>query len=55
MSFIPFPAGVTGGQGGAFFLIAYLMAWAGPRLEPVVRKYIEWLGWAIIVLAVIGF
>ena len=36
-------------------MIALLMAWAGPKMEPLVRKYIEWLGWAVIALAVIGF
>ena len=29
------------------------MAWAGPKLEPVVRKYIEWLGWATVFALVI--
>ena len=28
------------------------MAWAGPKLEPVVRKYIEWLGWLTVVALV---
>lgn len=55
MSFIPFILVSLLGRGAHFYLIALLMAWAGPRMEPVVRKYIEWLGWAIIVLAVIGF
>lgn len=55
MSFIPFILVSFLGRGAHFYLIALLMAWAGPKMEPVVRKYIEWLGWAIIVLAVIGF
>lgn len=55
MSFIPFLLVSLLGRAAHFFLIAYLMAWAGPRLEPVVRKYIEWLGWAIIILAIIAF
>ena len=54
MSFIPFLIVSLIGRGAHFFLIAGLMAWAGPKMEPVVRKYIEWLGWAIIVVAVIG-
>ncbi len=52
MSFIPFLLVALAGRAAHFFLIAYLMAWAGPRLEPVVRKYIEWLGWATILIAV---
>ncbi len=55
MAFIPFLLVALVGRAAHFFLIAYLMAWAGPKMEPVVRKYIEWLGWAIIVLAVAGF
>ena len=55
MSFIPFLLVSLVGRGAHFYLIALLMAWAGPKMEPVVRKYIEWLGWSIVVLAVIGF
>lgn len=55
MSFIPFLLVSLVGRAAHFYMIALLMAWAGPKLEPVVRKYIEWLGWAVIVLAVTGF
>jgi len=54
MSFIPFILVSLVGRGAHFFLIALLMAWAGPKMEPVVRKYIEWLGWSVIVIAVAG-
>jgi len=54
MSFIPFLLVSLVGRGAHFYLIALLMAWAGPKMEPVVRKYIEWLGWAVIVLTVAG-
>ncbi len=39
------------GRAGHFFLVSLLMAWAGPKLEPVVRKYIEWVSWGTLVLA----
>ncbi|MCW8933907.1 MAG: VTT domain-containing protein [Gammaproteobacteria bacterium] len=55
MSFIPFLLVSLVGRAAHFYMIALLMAWAGPKMEPVVRKYIEWLGWAIIVIAVVGF
>ena len=55
MSFIPFLLVSLVGRAAHFYMIALLMAWAGPKMEPVVRKYIEWLGWAVIALAVIGF
>jgi membrane protein YqaA with SNARE-associated domain len=38
------------GRSAHFFLVALLMAWAGPRLEPVVRRYIEWLGWLTVAM-----
>lgn len=41
------------GRAGHFFLVALLMAWAGPRLEPTVRKYIEWISWGTLLLAVV--
>ena len=37
-----------------FFLVAGLMAWGGPRFEPVLKRYIEWLGWLMVGLVVIG-
>lgn len=54
MSFIPFILVSLLGRGAHFYLIALLMAWAGPRMEPVVRRYIEWFGWSIIGIAVIA-
>ena len=41
------------GRSAHFFLVALLMAWAGPRLEPTVRKYIEWLGWLTVLIIVV--
>lgn len=54
MSFIPFILVSLLGRGAHFYLIALLMAWAGPKMEPVVRRYIEWFGWSIIGIAVIA-
>lgn len=39
------------GRGGRFFLVAGLMAWGGPRMEQNLRIWVEWLGWAVVVLA----
>lgn len=55
MSFIPFLLVSLVGRAAHFYMIALLMAWAGPKMEPLVRKYIEWLGWAVIILAIAGF
>jgi len=40
------------GRGMRFFLVAWLLSWAGPRMEPTIRRYIEWLGWATVALVV---
>ena len=53
MALIPFVVAALLGRAAHFFLVALLMAWAGPKLEPTVRKYIEWLGWGSLVLVVI--
>jgi len=55
MAFLPFVLAALLGRAAHFFLIALLMAWAGPKMEPVVRRYIEWLGWAVIIIAIIAY
>jgi len=55
MSLLPFFFAALLGRALHFYLIAGLMAWAGPKMEPVVRKYIEWLGWALIVIALFAY
>lgn len=46
MSLPPFLVASLVGRGARFFLVAGLIAWVGPRIEPLVRRYVEWLGWA---------
>ncbi|HSG11753.1 MAG TPA: YqaA family protein [Gammaproteobacteria bacterium] len=46
-----FIAGSFLGRGGRFFLVSTLMAWGGPRMEENLRVWVEWLGWAVVVLA----
>jgi membrane protein YqaA with SNARE-associated domain len=48
MAIPPFLFAALIGRAGHFFLVSLSMAWAGPKLEPVVRKYVEWLGWATV-------
>jgi membrane protein YqaA with SNARE-associated domain len=55
MAFLPFVLASLLGRTAHFFLVALLMAWAGPKMEPVVRRYIEWLGWAVIILSIIAY
>ena len=53
MAIAPFLMAALIGRAAHFFLVSLSMAWAGPKLEPVVRKYIEWLGWATVLALVI--
>ena len=50
MSLLPFILAAVVGRSAHFFLVSLAMAWAGPKLAPVVRKYIEWLGWLTVLL-----
>ncbi len=50
MALLPFVLAAIVGRSAHFFLVALLMAWAGPKLEPVVSKYIEWLGWTTVAI-----
>ena len=55
MSLLPFFIAALLGRAVHFYLIAGLMAWAGPKMEPVIKRYIEWLGWAVIVLVLMAY
>lgn len=52
MAFIPFTIASIIGRASQFYLIAFLVAKFGPAMEPKVRQYIEWLGWAVVVIVV---
>ncbi|HHJ34689.1 MAG TPA: DedA family protein [Gammaproteobacteria bacterium] len=53
MAFLPFVLAAVVGRSAHFFLVALSMAWAGPKLEPLVKKYIEWLGWLTVLLVAV--
>ncbi|MBW3549579.1 MAG: DedA family protein [Proteobacteria bacterium] len=47
---VPFLLGSLIGRGTRFFLVAGLIAWGGERLERVLRRYVEALGWTVAAL-----
>lgn len=55
MLFIPFVIVSFIGRGCRFFLVAGLMYWGGAKIETKLRQYVEILGWAVIILAVIAY
>lgn len=51
-----FPAFVLAsflGRGGRFFLVAFLMATFGVRFAPFLRRFIEWIGWGLVLFLVV--
>jgi len=53
MPLLPFVIASVIGRGARFFLVAGLLAWGGPRLEGVLKDYIEGIGWAMVGLLVV--
>lgn len=53
MPLLPFLLASLVGRGARFMLVAGLIAHYGPRVEPWVRRWIEWLGWLSVVLGVV--
>lgn len=54
MALLPFTLASLIGRGARFFLVAGLMAWGGARMEGVLRRYVDRLGWAVVVLSLVG-
>ena len=54
MALLPFTLASLIGRGARFFLVAGLMAWGGARMEAVLHRYVDRLGWATIALLVLG-
>ncbi|MBU2977524.1 YqaA family protein [Alteromonas sp. C1M14] len=55
MAFAPFIIASAIGRGARFFLVAGLMRWGGAAMEAKLRDYVEILGWATVVIAVIAY
>lgn len=54
MLFLPFVLASLVGRGGRFFLVAMLLAAGGEKLESQLRKYMDAIGWATVVLIIVG-
>jgi membrane protein YqaA with SNARE-associated domain len=52
MMFLPFVLASVIGRGMRFFLVAGLMAWGGEPMEQLLRRYVDWAGW-LLVLAIV--
>jgi len=54
MAFLPFVLASLAGRGARFFLVTGLIVWGGERMEQAIRKYVDWLGWGLVVLIVVA-
>lgn len=50
MAIAPFLVASLIGRGARFFLVAGFIRWGGEKMEQILRKYIEYLGWLLVVL-----
>jgi membrane protein YqaA with SNARE-associated domain len=55
MAFFPFVVASAIGRGARFFLVATLMKYGGPPMEAKLKKYIEFLGWGVVILAALAY
>lgn len=55
MAFVPFVLASLVGRGMRFYLVAGFMVWGGPRMEPLLKKYMDVIGWLLVVLLVTGY
>ena len=55
MALIPFIVGSAIGRGARFFLVAGLMRWGGEKLESKLHSWIDRIGWAAVIIGIIGY
>jgi len=53
LAIIPFVLASIIGRGARFFLLAWCLAKFGPAIEPRLVRYIEYIGWAIVVILLV--
>ena len=54
MALLPFSLASFIGRGMRFFMVAGFMAWGGPRMEALLHKYVDRIGWAVVAIIVVG-
>ena len=55
MAFLPFFLASAIGRGMRFFLVAGLIQWGGSAMEKNLRKWIDVLGWGVVVLIILAY
>lgn len=55
MALVPFILASLLGRGVQYFVVAAVAWFGGDKLESSLRKWVDWLGWGIVLLAVLAF
>jgi membrane protein YqaA with SNARE-associated domain len=55
MAFLPFLLASAIGRGLRFFLVAGLIKWGGSDMEKNLRKWVDVLGWGLVILIIIAY
>jgi membrane protein YqaA with SNARE-associated domain len=55
MAVAPFAIASLVGRASRFFLVAALLYWGGPKFEATLRRYVDIIGWVMVVLIIIGY
>lgn len=55
MALGPFIMGSILGRGARFFLVSGLLFFTGARLEAQLRRYIDWIGWLLLLALAVGY
>lgn len=53
MSLPPFILASAAGRGGRFFLVAALVRWGGPAMVDRLRRYVDLIGWALVMACIL--
>ncbi len=55
LALMPFIVASIVGRGIQFYLITLVLWWGGERLEESLKRWMEWIGWGLIGLAVVAY
>jgi len=55
MALAPFALASLVGRASRFFLVAALLYWGGERFEATMRRYVDIIGWVVVVLLIAAY
>ncbi len=55
MALLPFVISSAIGRSMRFYLVCGLMKWGGKAMEEKIRQYVDIIGWAVVILAIVLF